>query len=98
MGHQRARSADADLDDIWYYVAKESGSFDRADSFVAPLTDRFYLLARTPYIGRARDDLRAGLRTFSAGQYVIIYRIADEDVIIPHVLHGSRDIESFFHH
>jgi len=29
-------------------------------------------------------------------QYVIIYRIEDEDVVILHEFHGRRDIESFF--
>ncbi len=32
------------------------------------------------------------------GQYVIVYRIENEDVVILHVFHGSRDIEAFFHH
>ena len=97
MAHLRAPSADSDLDDIWYYVATESGSADRADRFVASLTERFYLLAKNPYIGRSRDDLRPGLRSFPVLQYVIIYRIEDADVVILHVFHGSRDIESFFH-
>jgi plasmid stabilization system protein ParE len=52
MAHVRAPSADSDLDDIWYYIAKESGSADRADHFVASLTERFYLLSGNPYIGR----------------------------------------------
>ena len=97
MAHLRAPSADLDLDDIWYYVATESGSADRADRFVASLTERFYLLSKNPYIGRSRDDLRPGLRSFPVMQYVIIYRIQEEDVVILHVFHGSRDIESFFH-
>jgi toxin ParE1/3/4 len=96
MGHLRAPSADSDLDEIWYYVASESGSADRADRFVASLTERFYLLSKNPYIGRSRDDLRPGLRSFAVYQYVIIYSIEDEDVVILHVFHGNRDIESFF--
>ena len=96
MAHRRAPSADSDLDDIWYYVAKESSSLDRADCFIESLTQRFYLLSRNPYIGRTRDDLRPGLRSFPVLQYVIIYRVEDEDVVIFHVFHGSRDIEAFF--
>ena len=97
MAHKRAPSADSDLDDIWYYVATESGSAERADRFVTFLTERFYLLSQNPYIGRRRDDLRPGLRSFPVLQYVIVYRVEDEDVVILHVLHGSRDIESFFY-
>ena len=54
------------------------------------------LLSRNPWIGRSRDDLRPGLRSFPVLQYVIIYRIEDEDVVILHEFHGRRDIESFF--
>ncbi len=97
MAHQRTPNADSDLDDIWCYVARESGSADRADRFIESITDRFFLLSRNPYIGRSRDDLRPGLRSFPVGQYVIIYRIQDENVLILHVFHGSRDIESLFH-
>lgn len=51
------------------------------------ITDRFYLLATHPNIGRARDrELQPGLRTFPAGDFVIIYRIEDDDVLILRVL------------
>jgi toxin ParE1/3/4 len=98
MAHRRAPSADYDLDDIWYRVAKESGSVERAERFIEYLTERFYLLAANPYIGRRREDLGPGLRSFPVGQYVIIYQIAGNDVLILHVFHGGRDIESFFRH
>ena len=58
------------------------------------ITDRFWLLARYPYMGRRRDDdLRPGLRSLSADNYVIIHSIAEDDVVlILHVVHGSRDL------
>jgi toxin ParE1/3/4 len=97
MGHRRTPQADSDLDDIWYYIATKSGSLDTADRLVDSITDRFYLLATHPNIGRARDqDLRPGLRSFPVGSYIIIYRIKDEDVVILRVLRGSRNIEALF--
>jgi toxin ParE1/3/4 len=95
MAHRVAPGAEADLDSIWYYVAKESGSVEIADRLVDSIAERFYLLARYPHIGRHRDeDLRPGLRSFPVGEYVIIYRIEGEDVLILHVLRGSRDIDA----
>ena len=48
-----------------------------------------------PHIGRERDaDLGRGLRSFAVGQYVIIYRFDQTDVLILHVFRGSRDIEA----
>jgi toxin ParE1/3/4 len=99
MGHSRTPQADSDLDDIWSYVATKSGNLDLADRFVDSIIDRFFLLASHPNIGRARDkDLRPGLRSFPVGEYVIIYRVEDDDVLILRVLRGSRDIAALFGH
>ena len=48
MAQLRAPSADADLDDIWDFIATESGNLETADRFVESLTKRFYLLASNP--------------------------------------------------
>jgi hypothetical protein len=42
------------------------------------------------------DDLRPGLRSCPVGDYVIIYRIDGEDVVILRVLRGSRNIAALF--
>ena len=55
-----------------FYVARESGSFEIADHVIDNITERFWLLTRRPHIGRTRDDLRPGLLSFPAGNYVII--------------------------
>ncbi len=95
MAHRLAPEVEAELDQIWYYVARESGSIDVADRLIDSITRRFLLLAGHPYLGRRRDDdLRPGLRSFPVGEYVIIYRIEEADVLILHVLHGRRDIET----
>ncbi|HZS88517.1 MAG TPA: type II toxin-antitoxin system RelE/ParE family toxin [Chloroflexota bacterium] len=61
------------------------------------MTDRFVMLARHPHMGRSRDrDLRPGLRSFPVGASVILYRIEGEDVLILHVVRGSRDIQALF--
>jgi toxin ParE1/3/4 len=99
MPHRVAPEAEAELDDIWYYIAKESDSIEIADRMVDSITDRFFLLARFPHIGRRRDeDLRPGLRSFVVGEYVIIYRVEDGEILILHVIRGSRDLEALFRH
>jgi toxin ParE1/3/4 len=95
MAHRVASEAEAELDNIWYYVAKESGSVDIADRLIDFISARFHLLACHPHVGRRRDeDLRPGLRSFPVGEYVIIYRLEKDDALILHVLRGSRDIEA----
>ena len=97
MGHIRSPQVDSDLDGIWYYVASESASIEIADRLIDSITDRFFLIANYPNIGRRRDDdLRPGLRSFPVGEYLIIYRLQDEDVLILRVLRGSRNIQALF--
>jgi toxin ParE1/3/4 len=95
MSHRVAPEAEADLDDIWCYIARKSGSLEIADRFTEFISDRFYLLANHPYIGRRRDEeLRPGLRSFPVRDYIILYRIENENVLILRVLRGSRDIKA----
>ncbi len=94
MAHRLSAEAEAELDGIWYYIARESGSADIADRFVDSLTDRFYLLALSPHIGRHRDhDLRPGVRSFAVREYIILYRVDEGGVLILHVLRGSRTLK-----
>ena len=66
MAHHISSLAEADLDDIWYNIATQSGSVEAADRLIDPLTRRFLLLANHPYIGRARDeDFGVGTRSFA---------------------------------
>ena len=85
--------AEADLDQIWLYVAQASSSIDVANRLVDRITDTLWLLAQHPQIGRRRDyDLRPDLRSFPVGEYVVIYRIEADVVVILHIFRGSRDI------
>jgi toxin ParE1/3/4 len=93
MVHRLAPQVRAELGNIWDYIITESGNAVAADGVIDAITERFYLLARHPHMGRSREDLRPGLRSFPVGQYVIVYTIDDEDVQILHVFHGRQDIE-----
>jgi len=48
-------------------------------------------------LGRARDDnFGVGSRSFPVGEYVIVYCVEHENVLILRVAHGRRDIEALF--
>ena len=61
-----------DLNDIGDYIAKDSPQ--NAARFVARLEQHCELIAQQPLIGRIRDEVRPGLRSFGFGRYVIFYR------------------------
>lgn len=94
MKHRLAPRAAADLDDIWYYVATESGSLETADRLIDTITGRFLALARFPYLGRSREgDFGPGYRSLAVGEYVIVYCVENDGVQILRVVHGRRDLE-----
>jgi toxin ParE1/3/4 len=93
MAHRLAPEAEADLDKLWYYVASNS-SIEVADRLVDSLATRFFLLGTHPRAGRRRDDLWPGMRVFPVGDYVVLYRVEGNDVLIQRVVRGSRDIEA----
>lgn len=89
--------AESELDEIWLFIARQSGSLETADRLIDAFTDRFWLLAKNPYIGRRRDaDLRPGLRSFPVGDYILIYRLEDTTVCILHIVHGNRNVKALF--
>ena len=93
--HLLAPEVESELDGIWLYVASRSDSIEIADRVIDNITDRFRLIANNPYIGRRRDeDLRPGLRSFPADDYIILYRIEADAVLILHVVHGSRNLKA----
>jgi toxin ParE1/3/4 len=99
MAYRVAQRAEADLDDIWLYVAKESSSIEVANRLIDTLTDRFFTLARFPYMGRSREeDFGPGHRSLAVGEYVIVYCVENEDVFVLRVVHGRRQLEALFGH
>ena len=79
--------AEAELDGIWMHVARDSGSVDVATRAVERVTERFWLLARHPYMGR---------RVTTCGPEAIMSSSTglwrNKVVLILHVVHGSRNI------
>ena len=97
MAHRTAPQAAFDLDDIWHYVARESGSIEVANRLIDTITARFFLLSTHPYLGRARDDdFGIGSRSLNVGEFVIVYCVEHQDVQILRVVHGRRDLETLF--
>ena len=89
-----SRAAKNDLDEIWFYIAGHN--IDAADRFVDLLADKFPLLASSPAMGRAREELEPGLRSFPVKRYLILYRPRKGGIEIVRVIHGARDLSALF--
>lgn len=84
--------AENDLDDIWWYIAQNNPN--SADSFLDRIQENCESLANYPHMGMSRNELKAGLRSHSVGNYLIFYFPLDNGIDIIRVLHGSQDIEN----
>ncbi|MDO8631804.1 MAG: type II toxin-antitoxin system RelE/ParE family toxin [Phycisphaerales bacterium] len=83
--------ADADLDAIWTYIAKDNPK--AADRVERDLHTTMQMLSEHPGIGHIRPDVpRPGYRFWRIYSFLIVYRIEADDLIVVRVLHGSRDI------
>jgi toxin ParE1/3/4 len=79
-----------DLDEIAAYIAKDSPRY--AVRTIQKIRREFRAIALAPYHFRLRPELRRELRLAMVGQYAILFRVADETVLIERVLHGMRDL------
>jgi toxin ParE1/3/4 len=86
--------AEGHLDELYGYLAR-AASPETAARFVDSVIAHCEGLAVFPHGGRARDDIRPGLRTATyRKRTVIAYAVRDDVVAIIGIFHGGRDYES----
>jgi toxin ParE1/3/4 len=96
MSYRISKRADKDLDDIWFYIAAQTG-VDIADRIDREIHDAVERLAQWPGIGHQRADVPSGTyRFWSVYQYLIVYRMQGSTLIVVRVIHGSRDLRRIF--
>lgn len=85
---RRTARAEQDLIDIGTYVSQYNPN--AAERLVGRLEDASLALARNPYLGMARSDIRPSLRHFPVGNYLILYRVIEGGAEIVRYVHGRR--------
>jgi toxin ParE1/3/4 len=84
--------ANRDLIEIGLYIARQSGSQERADSFLDFIQQTCQMLSTQPAVGELRTEFATGrYRSFSVGNYAIYYRPVTDGILIARILHGARD-------
>ena len=90
-------SVQADLVNIFEYIARESGSLVIGRRFVEGLRQKCRDLSSLPAtIGRARPDLRPDVRSFAFRGYVIFFRYNGDWFEVANIIEGHRDINAFW--
>jgi toxin ParE1/3/4 len=84
-------SAQADLDHIAEWIAKDSSSV--AARMVATIRDRIGFLETDELTHMGRPGLVEGTRELLEWPYVIVYKVFEEreEVVVLSIVHGARD-------
>jgi len=90
-----SQDALADLSEIWTYYAQAAGP-TVADAIVKKIDDACGILVEHPFAGRARDEIRPGVRCIIVPPHVVFYRVTNNAAQITRVFDGRRDIEELF--
>jgi toxin ParE1/3/4 len=93
--YRLTRQARQSILQIWLKLARVSQ--EAADAYVDRIVRHFRLLADYPSSGRRRDELGAGYRSVSVGEYVVLYRLVRSQVLLMQVVHRDRDSEVVTH-
>ena len=75
--------ARVDLDEIWFSIAIEN--LPAADRLVDKVQELLQKLLEFPEMGAERDDIRAGVRSFPCGNYLVFYRLMPDEIGRAHV-------------
>jgi toxin ParE1/3/4 len=84
-----------DIDRLWDYYAQIAGRAT-ADKVIREIAKIVKAIDDFPSAGRARDEIRAGLRSLAATPQVVFYRLNNHRPEIVRVLDGRQDIEEIF--
>lgn len=86
-----ARSAQTDLLEAWLYIAEEDQQ--AADRLLDAIDEETRTLLLQPLMGRARQELGDGVRSWpTSTPYILFYLADDEGITVLRVLHHARDV------
>jgi len=83
-------SAKSDLKEIGRYTQKEWGIAQR-DKYLRQLESRFLSLAKTPRMGRSRNDVKTDYFSFQENAHVIFYLIKKDHIEILAIIHQRME-------
>ncbi len=86
----RSPAAESDLTDIWLWIAADN--VPAADRMLDRIAERINQLQDFPNLGPSRPDIGDGARSLTVGNYLVLYRISGDDIVIVRVVQGNRDL------
>jgi toxin ParE1/3/4 len=85
--------ASRDLYDIANYSARAWGNKQK-NLYVGKLKARIEWLSENPQLGKVREDIQGGIRSYSEGDHIIFFQIDGSFIEIIAILHSRMDVVS----
>ena len=93
--YRLSEAAQNDLREKLEYTRASWGD-RRANHYLIELTVRFEELANSPGLGRKREKIGRGIRSFRASHHIVFYREMPDAIEIARILHPSMEPERYF--
>jgi toxin ParE1/3/4 len=87
-------AAEQDLLDIHAHIALSSPA--AATRLLRTINAKCRMLAEQPGLGARRDHIRQGMRLWTVGVYLVLYKIEAVGIEVVRVVHGRRDLSRVF--
>ena len=94
-GFKLSAKAEHDLEDIIDFTLSRWG-VDQAMKYVDGFEELARMLARTPALGKSRDDLHKGLLAFPYESHLLFYVKDRQNITIVRILHESMSTSRHF--
>jgi toxin ParE1/3/4 len=90
-----SKRAESDLRKVKTDSLKKWGE-EKTKVYLLHLESRMQWLADNPNLGKSRDEVRTGLRSFPEGKHVVFYRLGLDCIEVAGVPHHRRELQRFF--
>lgn len=87
--------AEIDLDNIWFYGVGKWG-LKQADNYQDKLLEMIEYILSNPHIGKERENIKEGYRSYVIGSHTIYYRRCNDSIRVLRILHHSVDYQRHF--
>ncbi len=92
-GYRLRPKAQNDLDEIWDYTHANWGR-SQARTYIKKIKRACIRIASNPNIGKAREEILAGLHVSTVEKHMLCYFIDDTQIDVLRILYRRMDVES----
>ena len=92
--YQFSEDAIRDINDICDYIAQNNPR--SASNLFDAIRQKCKLIANFPNMGKRYEQVRANLRGFFVGDYIVFYYAHDEGIFIVRIVSGYRNLDTLF--